>query len=308
MNLNAAITGFVLCALLRATADTLTTTTGETLTGTIAAEADGAYQLRMANDDFSITYVRVIPTNEVASVVRDTPQQKAARASYETICRYRLQADREQTTAQCERAIATMKQFLQEHPDNPFAPRVRATLPAWEDELAHINRGEAKFQNRWMTLAAKQTAVAEALRQARLQTGQATAENLRTQIAKEEAYRTEVANALNVAERNLAASEQFLANLRDYTEPTYEYRPVGGYPQAIPMNRGYFVWSPPFWEKVVSGEKVVVNPQRGTAEKRVRDYQTSVNEYRSALESTNRRLVDLRAKLTLTEAALAKDK
>jgi len=287
-------------------ADTLTTTNGETFTGSIVAETDGAYQLRMANHDFSITFIRDFPTNEVKSVVRDTPEQKAARAAYETICRYRLYPDNAQPAKQCEAAIAGMKNFLATYPDAPpeWRKTVEATLPVWEDELANVSKGLVKLQRRWMSPADRDVAI----QKMRFQTIQTAAENLRKQIAKETAYQTQVANALTIAERNLAAAEQFLANLKDYTEPTYEYRPVGGYPQAIATPRGYFVWQPPFWEKVVSGEKVVVNGQRGTAEKRVRDYQTSVNDYRTTLESVNRRLVDLRAKLAQTEASLAKGK
>ena len=58
-------------------ADTLTMTSGEHLTGAITAETNGTYQLRIANADYSISSVRILPTNEVTAVVRDTPEQKA---------------------------------------------------------------------------------------------------------------------------------------------------------------------------------------------------------------------------------------
>ena len=288
-------------------ADTLTMTSGDILTGSITAATNGTYQLRMANADFSIISVRILPTNEIASVIRDTPEQKAARDAYETICRYRLQADREQSPAQCERVLALLQQFLQDHPDNLATPRVREKLTLWTDELAHVSRGEAKFQNRWLSPTAKAAAIREAAHQARLQAGQTAVEKLRKPIAKEDAYRTEIAKMLAAAERDLAAAEQFLAGLRDHTEPVYEYRPVSGYPQAFPTRNGYLLWTPPFWERVVTDEKVIVNPQRGTAEKRVLDYQNSVNNYRSELENIDHRLIDLRAKLTQAEAALAKE-
>ena len=114
-------------------ADTLTLTSGENLIGAITAETNGTYQLRIANADYSIGSVRILPTNEVTAVVRDTPEQKAARADYETICRYRLQADREQPPAQCERVVTMLQQFLQDHPDNLVTPRVRDEL---KDEAA----------------------------------------------------------------------------------------------------------------------------------------------------------------------------
>ena len=107
--------------------------------------------------------------------------------------------------------------------------------------------------------------------------------------------------------RDLAAAEQFLAGLRDHTEPVYEYRPASGYPQAFPTRHGYVLWTPPLWEPYVTDEKVFVNPQRADAEKRVLDYQTFVNNYRLELESIDHRLIDLRAKLTQSEAALAKE-
>ena len=281
---------------------------GEALTGSITSETNGAYQLRIANADFSITSVRILPTNEITSVIRDTPEQKAARADYETICRYRLQADREQSPAQCDRVVAILQQFLHDHPDNPAAPSVREKLTLWTDELAHVSRGEAKFQNRWLlSPTAKVAAIREAAHQARLHAGQTDVEKLRKQIAKEAAYRIEVAKMLTAAERDLAAAEQFLAGLRDHTEPVYEYRPASGYPQAFPTRHGYVLWTPPLWEPYVTDEKVFVNPQRADAEKRVLDYQTFVNNYRLELESIDHRLIDLRAKLTQSEAALAKE-
>ena len=289
-------------------ADTLTLTSGENLIGSITAETNGTYQLRIANADYSISSVRILPTNEVTAVVRDTPEQKAARADYETICRYRLQADREQPPAQCERVVTMLQQFLQDHPDNLVTPRVREKLTLWADELAHVSRGEVKFQNRWLASpTAKAVAVREAAQQARLQAEQIGAEKLRKQIAKEAAYRTEVAKMLTAAERDLATAEQFLAGLRDHTEPVYEYRPASGYPQAFPTRNGYFLWTPPLWAPYVTDEKVFVNPQRADSEKRVLDYQNSVNDYRSELASIDHRLIDFRVKLTQTEATLAKE-
>jgi len=289
-------------------ADTLTLTSGENLIGAITAETNGTYQLRIANADYSISSVRIIPTNEVTAVVRDTPEQKAARADYETICRYRLQADREQPPAQCERVVALLQQFLQDHPDNLVTPRVREKLTLWADELVHVSRGEVKFQNRWLeSPAVKAVAVREAAQQARLQAEQIGAEKLRKQIAKDTAYRASVAKLLTGAERDLADAEQFLAKLRDHTEPIYEYRPVSGYPQAFPTRNGIFLWTPPLWEPYVTDEKVIVNPQRADAKKRVQDCQNSVADYRTELAGIDQRLADLRAKLTQAEAALAKE-
>ena len=286
-------------------ADTLTLTSGENLIGAITAETNGTYQLRIANADYSISSVRILPTNEVTAVVRDTPEQKAARADYETICRYRLQADREQPPAQCERVVTMLQQFLQDHPDNLVTPRVREKLTLWADELAHVSRGEVKFQNRWLASpTAKAVAVREAAQQARLQAEQIGAEKLRKQIAKDAAYRASVAKLLTGAERDLADAEQFLAGLRDHTEPIYEYRPVSGYPQAFPTRNGYSLWTPPLWTPYVTDEKVFVNPQRADAEKRVQDCQNSVADYRAELAGIDQRLTDLRAKLTQTEAAL----
>ena len=288
-------------------ADTLTLTSGATLTGSITGVTNGAYRLRMANDNYSIIYVRILPTNEIRSVVRDTPVQAAARAAYEILCGDQLQADREQSSAQCARVVAALNQFLHDYPDHPVAPQVWEKLALWADELAHVTAGEAKFQNRWMSPAAKAATVRDAVHQARLQAGQTAAEKLRQQIARDDADRTEVTNLLAVAERNLAAAEQFLAGLRDTTEPVYEFRPAGGGPLAVPTRNGLFLWTPPFWDRYVSEEKTTVNPQRATAEKRVLDCQAAATRYQSELESIDRRLIDLRAKLSETEAALAKE-
>jgi hypothetical protein len=291
----------LLLFLTTVNADTLTLTTGEKLTGEIVAETPHEYQLRLANDDFTIIHVRPIPATNVVAVLRDTPEQKTARQDYETICRYRLHPDLAQPVSQCKDAVAFMENYLAGHPD----PRVRAKLAAWQTELANVSKGLVKFQNRWMTPAEKQTAVHLAYRQAQLQATQNTIAQLQRQIATLNAQFSSLTNSLVIEERDLVLAEYELSQLRDFIQPEYSYRPVGGSPQGIIYGNHYFVWSPAYWEKYVSGEKVTVHPARASCQQRVRDRQLEVSSYREQIQTTSEQLTALRQKLSQTETALA---
>ena len=288
--------------LLPVAADTLTLVTGEKLEGQIVTETPDEYEIRLANEDFTIVHVRPIPVTNATSVVRDTPQQKAARQNYETLCRYRLSPDQEQTAKQSGQVIAAMEKFLAGSPD---AANVRTKLTAWQNELANVSKGLVKFQNRWMTPADKAIAVRAARQQAQLQTAQTTIEKFRRQIPLLVTEYAGLTNALASAQQNLALSEIELGSLQDFVQPEFSFRPVGGRPQAIIYGNSYSVWSPPFWERYVSGEKITIHPGRANQQQRVRYYQDQVSSYRIDIETAERKLAELRAKLAQAEAALA---
>lgn len=287
-------------------ADTVTLLSGEIVDGEIVAESPAEYRVRVANADYTITSVRVIAPAEVKSVARDNPAQKAERAAYEAVCDYRLQADREQPFARCQQAVAALEDFLKQYPRAASAPRVKSQLTGWQDELAHVSQGLAKFQNRWLTPAAKPAAVREAWRAAQRQTIQRQAQQLRRQIAEWTERTQTFSNALVEAKQNLATATKALADLRDFTSPVTGYRLVGDpYPSYVSGGAFYFGGGTGYWEQYVAGERVFVHPARPGYEQRVLDYQNRVDKDRADLAEAQRQLAGLRAQLAKTETALA---
>jgi hypothetical protein len=295
----------LLASLRPATADILTLITGEQLEGEIVAETPAEYQLRLANDDFTIVHVRPVPATNVTAVVRDTPQQKTARQTYETLCRYRLHPDRELPAKHCEAAITVMQQFLTDYPDAPTADSVRQKLAFWKTELTNVTNGLAKHHNRWMTPADKQTAIRLAHRQAQLRTAQSSITQFRRQLTALDTQFVSLTNALVTAERDLVLSTFELSRLQDFVQPEYSFRPVGGAPRAIIYGNHYQVWSPAYWEKYVSGEKVTVHPARAGYQRRVGDLQLRVSSYRTEIQTIEDRRTAVRARLAQAEATVA---
>jgi hypothetical protein len=294
-----AIAVLLYCAQLHA--DTLTLTTGEKLEGQIVSETPDEIQIRLANDDFTIIHVRPIPATNVTAIVRDTPEQRAARQEYEALFRYRLHPDQEQPAKQCEAAIAAMQKYLTGHP----APRIQKKLTAWQTELANVTNGLAKYQNRWMTPAEKQTAQRQSYRQAQLQATQTSIAALRRQLAARDAQFSSYTNALVAAERDLVLAQFELSRLQDFVQPEFSYRPVGGAPQAIIYGNHYQIWSPAYWEKYVSGEKITVHPARASYQRRVGDLQLQLSNYRNEIQTIENKRNDLRPILAAAETALA---
>jgi hypothetical protein len=289
-------------ALLPARADTLTLTTGEILTGDIVAETATDYSLRTANANYSIVSTRLVAKTDVRAVQRDTPEQKARRASYENLCRYNLNPNQEYTAAYYNQVIALMEKFLATWPDDA----IRAKLAEWNAELAQVSKGRVKYNNYWMSPAEKNTAVALAAQQTRLAAARKTLETQTRRLADLQTKQENLTRDIAATTTKLETAEAALANLRDFSEPMYEYRPVGGSPYAYSTRYGPVVWSSPFWERVFVGERITRHPMRASYEQQVVAEHTRLDRLQADLEQTTRDITAARADLEKAKAKATK--
>lgn len=286
-------------------ADTLTLVNNETLNGEIVSETATEYRLRTANADYSITSVRVVPKSDVKAVVHDTPEQKAERAAYANLCRYRLNPDQEYTAAYYAQVIALHENFLANHRD---CAHVRTRLAAWKGELAQLNKGLVKHNNRWMSAGDKKAAIALAAQQARFAAARKNFDTQTQRCADLEARHDNLSRDIVATTTSLEAAEANLANLHDFTEPVYEIRPSGGSPYAISTRNGPVVWSPPFWERYMIGERVTRHPLRAYHEQEVLAARTRLDRLQAQLDETVRDIIAARADLEKAKAAFAEVK
>lgn len=289
-------------AILPCRADTLILTSGEILTGEIIAESATDYRVRIANANFTITTTRVLPKTDVKSVTRDTPEQKAHRVAYENLCRYNLNPNQEFFATYYSQVIALMEKFLATYPDDAA---IRTKLADWTTELAQLNKGLVKYNNRWLPSTEKAAAVKLALEQARLQTARKNTEKLQQRLTDLQAQQQDLNKNIETVTSDLDNAEAALANLQDFVDPTYEYRPIGGAPFALSSRYGPVIWSPPFWERYIVGERVTRHPQRTYYEQKAAASRNRLARLQTDLEQTIRDIRTTRADLDKAQDAMS---
>ncbi len=288
-------------ATLPGRADTLTLTSGETVTGEITAETSNDYSIRIANTNFTITAIRIIPKTNVTSIVRDTPEQQARRAAFENLCRYHLQPDQEFPTTYYRQVIALMEKFLATYPDDDV---IRSKLAQWKTELAQVTKGLVKYNNQWLTPEQKTAARKLALEQARLQAARKNLQTLQQRLDDLQTHQKDLNKEIETTTTELDRAEAALANLQDFVEPVYEYRPIGGAPFALSTRRGPIVWSPPFWERYTIGENVTRHPLRTYYEQQIAYNRNRLARLQTDLDQTIRDIRVIRADIEKAQADL----
>ncbi|HUI08247.1 MAG TPA: hypothetical protein VL486_14705 [Verrucomicrobiae bacterium] len=145
----------LLLIMPRAYSDSVTLKTGEVVEGEILSETDTDLVIMAVYHGASggqMSSRRTIPKSEIAKVDRETTEQKVARRAFEALRdRLRLDPNRELSKTDYEGGIQAFTDYLKSYPGSKFTDEVQKRLAAWQDELAHVEHGEVKFADKWMT-------------------------------------------------------------------------------------------------------------------------------------------------------------
>jgi hypothetical protein len=265
-------------ALPRVYPDSVTLNTGEVVQGDILSETETQLEMRVVNYNRTITSRRTILISDIAKIDRETPRQKEERRAYEALeDRFRLDPNREWSKPQYESGIEAFNNYLKTYPDSKFVGDVQKRLSLWKDELSHVEQGEVKFANQWMTPEEKKLKLLE------------------KQLADLDKQRNSAAATIAAAEGKLPGLQAKLNSLTDRQEPVYETQLVG--PGHYSQSR--FV-----------GYKTVPNPDRPKVHAEIISCQQTISSGRAALASLETKIRDAKSELgeaqQAHEAALAK--
>ncbi|HUJ12006.1 MAG TPA: hypothetical protein VL171_18510 [Verrucomicrobiae bacterium] len=200
---------FIPCAI----ADTVTLKSGEIVQGDILSETDTDLVIMAVNQSRTISSRRNILKSDIQTVDRESAQQKQARAAYETLeDRLRLDPNREFSKAEYENGIQALNNYLTTYPDSKVADDARKLLATWKDELAHVEQGDVKFGNRWMTPQDKNSILEKLNEKQRLQSLPATMQGLQKKVQELENHRVQVDASIESIQKAIASCQSVINN------------------------------------------------------------------------------------------------
>src|ERR1035437_5837360 len=122
----------VLCA------DTVKLKDGTELEGEIVAESETNLSIYLEFSRGTITQTRPINKDDVAEIIRWTPEQKAhwlAQRDYQNLQKYQLNQNTSYAPEYYDKIITDVfDKFLTKHPDSPFAANVTERRAEWMAE------------------------------------------------------------------------------------------------------------------------------------------------------------------------------
>jgi hypothetical protein len=141
-------------ALGWARADTVHLKTGETLEGSILRETDTNITVEVELAGGTILSTAIISRDQIAEVVRSTPEQLAQRAmerAYANTRKYQLDPMTSYAPDYYRLVIdGVLLRFLADYPNSPHTNAVEARLHEWVIEQGTVASGKAKYNGIWM--------------------------------------------------------------------------------------------------------------------------------------------------------------
>ena len=191
-----------------ASADLVTLNSGETFQGDIISETDTQITIQVSNATRTITTTRLILKADIKSIGRESPEQKQERRAHEALDQLQLNPNSEFSVPEYERVIEAFNKYLTTYPESKFADDIRQRLSLWTNELSHVERGEVKFNSRWMTPEEKKPLVDKFLQMQRVQTAWAEVQALTKTL-------NDFENQRNQLTASIANTGQAIANYQN---------------------------------------------------------------------------------------------
>jgi hypothetical protein len=142
------------CWLPVTRADTIQFKNGSALDGEIVSESDTAVVMDVRMGGGSIIR-RTISKDQIASVTRETPEQKRAHAlaeAYRKVEVYQLNPTNNFPLAYYDKVIKEVFQpFVAAYPDSVQAGNIKARMADWEQERQQVADGKVKRDGQWLT-------------------------------------------------------------------------------------------------------------------------------------------------------------
>jgi len=143
-----------LCIAVGVLADTLKLNNGTMVVGNIIAETDTEYIVERSLAGGTIKTKDSIRKSDVASVVRVTPEEKAAVAmkeAYDALKRYQLDPNNSYAKDYYDQVLnGSFRKFLADYPDSQHAAELRERIAAWEAERDKVVAGQIKRNGQWL--------------------------------------------------------------------------------------------------------------------------------------------------------------
>jgi hypothetical protein len=159
------LVSLLLSVVLPSFADSIALKNGQTVQGEIISETDSQVVIEVSNYNRTIASKQIIQKSDIKAVERESDQQKQERHAYETLVdSWKLDPNNEFTKAKYEQAVKAFNEYVATYPKSRFASDAQGIVTVLTNELGHIERGEAKFNNQWMTPDEKWLRVASILR------------------------------------------------------------------------------------------------------------------------------------------------
>lgn len=135
-------------------ADTVHLKTGETFVGTILRETDSTVSIEVEHASGTILSTEIFRRDEIAEIVRSTPEELAQRAmerAFANTRKYRLDPAASYPPDYYPLIIdGVLLRFLSDYPNSPYTNVVQSILNEWRAEQGTVASGMAKYNGVWM--------------------------------------------------------------------------------------------------------------------------------------------------------------
>ena len=140
--------------LSHAYADTVRLKTGKILEGTIVSETDANVRIEVEYAGGTILSTEIHNKDEIAEIVRSTPEQLAQRAmerAYANTQKYNLDPTTSYVPNHYRVVIdRVLRRFLADYPDSPYTNAIQTKLNDWIAEQGKVDSGMRKYRGVWM--------------------------------------------------------------------------------------------------------------------------------------------------------------
>jgi hypothetical protein len=291
----------VLATLLLTTSyafpDSVTLNGGEVIQGEIVSETDAQIAIRVSNYNKTITSQRLILKSDIKTVQRESAQQKQERQAYEALTALQLDPNRELSKTEYDGGIETFNKFLAVYPESKFTDDIRQRIALWKSELSHVEKGEAKFDNQWMTPNEKKPLMDKFLKQQQVQATADTLQSLKQKLNSLGYQRQNLTESIAQAERSVKYAQNVLANPPKIRVPVSQTTPDQPRVPASPYYDSHKTWHSGAGEWII-GDPIVINKARSD----LAFYQAQVNQGRQQSAALDNSINDTKRQIAQTES------
>ncbi len=137
----------------------VTLKSGEVLRGDVVSDTNGVLQIRAFNANRTISSLRNLPRSDVQNVQAETPAEAAERINYFALSKFQSDPDQERSAVFYAQRIDSLEKFLKDYPDSDKSTIVRQSVESCRSDLKHVEAGEVRFHDRWMSPVEKKPLV-----------------------------------------------------------------------------------------------------------------------------------------------------
>lgn len=297
MKISVLVLAILFLTISCAFSDSVTLNDGEVIQCEIISETDTQIVVEVSNSNKTIASRRLISKSDIKTVQRESVQQKQEWQAYEALVPLQLDPNREFSKTEYDRGIEAFNKFLAVYPESKFADDIRQRSVLWKSELSHVEKGEAKFDNQWMTSDEKKPFMDRLLKQQQVQAAADTLQSLRDKLDHLGYQRQKLVEPIAQAEQSVQNAQAVLANPPKIMVPVYQTSPSGG---GVYRGVGGRTEAPSHQVKI--GDQLVADPAAvKKAQNDMAFYQSQVNQGRQQLAALDNSINDARRKIAQTE-------